>query len=60
MIRSSSSIQNIRCRRGFAAIEHVLATAVFFGMACLAMVKCFELMALLHHVICTLVGWPLV
>lgn len=46
-------------RRGFAALEHVLATAVFFGMACLAMVKCFELMAMLHHVISTLVGWPL-
>jgi len=46
-------------RRGFAALEHVLATAVFFGMACLAMAKCFELMATLHHVISTLVGWPL-
>ncbi len=46
-------------RRGFAALEHVLATVVFFGMACLAMAKCFELMATLHHVISTLVGWPL-
>ncbi|MBI1324079.1 hypothetical protein GC170_12960 [bacterium] len=48
-----------RRRRGFAALEHVLATVVFFGMACLAMVKCFGLMAMLHHVISTLVGWPL-
>lgn len=58
MIRGGNSIANGR-RRGFAAMEHLLTTAVFFGMACLAMVKCFELMALLHHVICTLVGWPL-
>lgn len=48
-----------RSRRGFAAAEHVLATAAFFVMACLAMLKCFDLMALLHHVISTLVGWPL-
>lgn len=59
MIVSGSVIGSGLPRSAFAATEHILATAVFFGMACLAMLKCFELLALLHHVISTLVGWPL-
>ena len=46
-------------RNGMIAIDYLLATIMFLIMACLAMKMCFDLMALLHHVISTLVGWPI-
>lgn len=50
-----------RCNRraGMIAIDYLLATVVFLIIAGLAMKMCFDLMALLHHVISTLVGWPI-
>ena len=48
-----------RRRPGLVTIEHVMATAVFMIMAGLAMRESFKLLRLLHHVICTLVGWPI-
>ena len=46
-------------RRGMIAIDYLFATVVFLIMAGLAMKMCFDLMALLHHVVSTLVGWPI-
>ena len=46
-------------RDGMIAIDYLFATVVFLIMAGLAMKMCFDLMALLHHVISTLVGWPI-
>jgi hypothetical protein len=40
-------------RRGMIAIDYL------FAMAGMAMKMCFDLMALLHHVVSTLVGWPI-
>jgi hypothetical protein len=46
-------------RRGLVTIEHVLTTVVFLIMAGLAMRESFKLLRLFHHVILTLVGWPI-
>jgi len=47
-----------RRRKGMVTIEHVMATAVFMVMAGLTIRESFKLLRLLHHIICTLVGWP--
>jgi len=45
-------------RRGMMAVEHVMATAVFFVAAYIVMSAGFTILRLIHHAIATLAGWP--